>query len=70
MGVPFVGLVRNSSANFPISSASEEYFFFSRLESRSNSINVRTSQFGKEFFDGAPLFSSGENFVEFMDRSS
>jgi len=61
-------LVHNSPANSAISPASEEYFFISRLASRSNSMIVRTLQFSKKFFDWSGLFSSGEDFVEFMDR--
>ena len=67
MGVPFVGRVRNSSANSVISSARELYFLDSRLAFRSNSLAVLTSQFSEKFFDCTELFSSGDGFVDFMD---
>jgi len=69
MGVPFVGLVRNASLNSPISFAREAYFLRNHLDSRSNSTDAFTTQLGKEFFNWPEFFSSGDVFVDFMDRS-
>jgi len=68
MGVPFVGLVRNSSLNSTISFARETYFFCSRFAFLANSGDGFTSQFVDKFFERLKLFSPGDGFIDIMDR--
>ena len=68
MGVPVVGLVRNSPINAPTSFMREAYFLYSGFASRLKSSKILTSQFGEVFFGCLKLFSSGDVFVDIMNR--